>query len=166
MTRSRSRFNRSRQGYAQIKPNVINNMATALTLRFASMEFRRAQHAVANGREPRFPVVGQMLRRTGRRADDHWNTQTRSTLSFNARATRIFTSIGRRRDFDFRLFRVMHGWRGNGHRTRRGVQRLIVRRNVIAVRGNQRRLRLLALVVIVITVARIVRPVGDGYVWK
>jgi len=49
-----------------------------------------------------------------------------------------FTVVRRRWYFDFCLLRVVHGRRGYGCRARTVcVQRLVVRRNVIAVRGNR-----------------------------
>lgn len=70
-----------------------------------------------------------------------------------------FTVVRRRRHFDFCLLRVVHGRRGYGCRARAvRVQRLVVRWNVIAVRGNRWVLRLLALVVIVVTIVWVVWP--------
>lgn len=47
-----------------------------ITLRFTSVEFWWTQYAVSDRRKPRFPMVGQVLRRSRRRADDHWNSIT------------------------------------------------------------------------------------------
>lgn len=48
-----------------------------LTLRLTAVKFWRTQHAVADRRESRLPVVGQVLRRPRRRANDHCEEEVR-----------------------------------------------------------------------------------------
>lgn len=91
---------------------------------------------------------------------------TLSAKKQSKKIKKVLTRVGRRRDLDFCLFRVMHRRRRHGHGTRAvvGVGRLVVvRGHVVAVGRDRGVLRLRALVVVVITVVRVVRPAGrDG----